>query len=82
MDRERALREDGRVFDTYDIEVEPHFVNPNYCYARGKGSREPTGKLSVLLILPFEDKTLPTFEADGMVAAAKNSKKNPRWMWT
>lgn len=63
MDPERALRQNGKVFDLYDMEIEVHYQNPNYGYAAHKGTLEPNGLLPVFRVIPVEDQTLPAFAA-------------------
>jgi hypothetical protein len=63
VDRGRALRQNGKVFDLYDMEIEVHYQKPNYGYAAHRGTLEPNGLLPVFRVIPVEDQTLPGFAA-------------------
>ena len=61
MDRERALRQDGKVFDTFAVTKTVEGLHSAYRWEYAEGTRQPNGHLVVFRLLP-DDRSLPTFE--------------------
>lgn len=62
MDPERALKQDGKVFDVVNVTRTEKYLKPGYRWEAGAGTRESTGKLTIFRLIP-SDETLPSFEA-------------------
>jgi hypothetical protein len=61
VERERALRQDGKVFDTFAVVKTMEGLHPAYRWEYAEGTRQPNGHLVVFRLLP-DDCSLPTFE--------------------